>query len=524
MLQSLLPAGPEIALAAVVEWALTWLLHSTVALGVAWLLDRRTRYTRSPESRSALWTGAVFACLLSATVQTATGLGPGIDLAASEAEKVVVEFTPAAGEATVGGAGAGEAPPAASTLHRPHEAERLDPVVWVRSLGHDWPFLLGLAWIAGALALLLRSAGDLRALRVMLRQRSRSADRRALGLLDDLRDRAGMERPVRLTSHPRIGGPVALPGREICVPARLLRELDDDELRAVLAHELAHVARRDTLVLLVLEALGRSLFFQPLLALARRRIEEAAEACSDEWVRRLGLGPSLAGGLLAVARRLRSGRGRMPVAGLARSRGLEDRVRRLLAPVPGPERGRSPAARRAAPLAGIAAAALLLAAPSVRVTTPGHASALGPAAGDRVLDVESSTGAGAEARELLAAHAGLPRAALERPHSRALGHRPGGTLLVRIRGAEGRVSVALRPGDDGLRLVGPSGRQRRLGLPAAGGRPWTASVVLPRARPGRYELHLPATVRRLALTVDGRSVATDGRLRGGELPRLIRVP
>lgn len=521
MLQSLLPAGLEAALAAAAGWLVTWTVHSTVALGGAWLLDGRTRFTRSARARSTLWTGAVAACLVSATLQTATGLGPGVDLAASEAEKVVAEF-PVPGAAGDGpepaARGAAPGPP---SLQRPHDAARLDPTAWYRTLGHDWPYLLGLAWLGGALVLLVRSAGDLRALRAVLGGRTPAPDGPARRALDELTAAAGMDRPVRLGHCPRLSGPAALPGREIVVPERVAGDLDADELRAVLAHELAHVARGDATALLLIEGVRRLLFFQPLVHLAAGRAGEAAEACSDEWVRRLGLGPSLAGGLLTVARRMRRERGRLLVAGLSRGKGLGDRVRRLLEPAEASDRSRAPD-RPATPAAGLAAAALLLAVPAAHVATPAHVSTAPEPPGEGRLAAEAAAGAGAEALDLIAAHAGTAPAA-PTPSHRGLAGRPGGTLLVHLERPEGSVSVALRPGGETLRLVGPSGRERRLTPPAAGREAWTASLRVPGARPGRYELHVPASVRRLALRVGGRTVASGERLRGGELPRLISL-
>jgi hypothetical protein len=70
--------------------------------------------------------------------------------------------------------------------------------------------------------------------------------------------------------------------REICVPVRALRELPHDELRALLAHEAAHVMRRDAAWLIV-SALVRTLgWWQPLNFLAASRLRLAMELCCDD--------------------------------------------------------------------------------------------------------------------------------------------------------------------------------------------------------------------------------------------------
>ena len=77
--------------------------------------------------------------------------------------------------------------------------------------------------------------------------------------------------------------PLALAGRHIVLPDRFLEELDPEQQRAALAHEMAHVARRDPEWRIAVEILERALFFQPLNRLARARLCDAAEFLCDEW-------------------------------------------------------------------------------------------------------------------------------------------------------------------------------------------------------------------------------------------------
>jgi BlaR1 peptidase M56 len=68
----------------------------------------------------------------------------------------------------------------------------------------------------------------------------------------------------------------------IVLPAAL--DLGDDELEAILAHECAHVARRDNLLALIDAAIGAALWFHPLVWLARRILARAREDACDELV------------------------------------------------------------------------------------------------------------------------------------------------------------------------------------------------------------------------------------------------
>ena len=70
----------------------------------------------------------------------------------------------------------------------------------------------------------------------------------------------------------------------IVLPAQACDALDDDELRTLLLHECAHVARRDNLVT-TLETLAASLlWFHPLVWLALRELAVAREEACDEAV------------------------------------------------------------------------------------------------------------------------------------------------------------------------------------------------------------------------------------------------
>jgi hypothetical protein len=75
--------------------------------------------------------------------------------------------------------------------------------------------------------------------------------------------------------------PVAF-AREICVPVRALRELPDAELRALLAHEAAHVVRRDAVWLMIAAAVRALGWWQPLNLVAAARLRLAMELCCDE--------------------------------------------------------------------------------------------------------------------------------------------------------------------------------------------------------------------------------------------------
>ena len=67
----------------------------------------------------------------------------------------------------------------------------------------------------------------------------------------------------------------------ILIPSVLVADLDDTELRAVLAHELAHVRRRDHLVRVVELLACSAYWWNPVVWWARRRMRSAEESSCD---------------------------------------------------------------------------------------------------------------------------------------------------------------------------------------------------------------------------------------------------
>lgn len=107
----------------------------------------------------------------------------------------------------------------------------------------------------------------------------------ACRLLDRLLRGNRVRRSVRLLSSSGFSEPVAfgLWHWTIVLPVGLEHRLRKEELRALLAHELAHLVRGDVWWLWVGRVLGTCFAFQPLNLLARNRWQQAAEYLCDDW-------------------------------------------------------------------------------------------------------------------------------------------------------------------------------------------------------------------------------------------------
>ncbi len=107
---------------------------------------------------------------------------------------------------------------------------------------------------------------------------------------------------VALTASARLRCPVVLSSNEICVPEQLWSALSTDEREAALAHEYAHIERRDPIWFLGTAALSRALFFLPWHGALRRRWVASAEfACDRRAATRVGSETQVARCLSSVA-------------------------------------------------------------------------------------------------------------------------------------------------------------------------------------------------------------------------------
>lgn len=318
--------------AGMTAWLLTYAIHSTVLLGMAWLVLRVRR--AGPDVADLLWKVALMGGIITATSQSLIGVQPTGSLALREAPALAtadpnaigptegVEIpAPASGDPAA--VERNSPVPAAGSPAAP--AEGTAAAKWSTSgiVAATWAVLalLFLAWHGGRRLILVGRLGDRRVL----------VDGELPAVLAALRQEAGVRRPIRLTASNAISSPVALGRSEICLPVAALDELEPAQQRAMLAHELAHLVRRDPQWLAVACGVERLFFFQPLNRLARRGIQESAEYQADAWAARRTGGVPLARCLVKVAEWIEASPLGVPVAGMAEQRSqLSVRVARLL--------------------------------------------------------------------------------------------------------------------------------------------------------------------------------------------------
>lgn len=156
----------------------------------------------------------------------------------------------------------------------------------------------------------------------------------AQAIADDFAERLGAH-AAQVRYSPMISAPVSCGWWRpmILLPGGFASSVSADQLRATLAHELAHIRRRDFVVNVVSELLLLPVSFHPAVWWIRKQARASQElACDAIVTTELLDAPDYAQSLVAIARTLGSVPVFRPLAGLL-SDGLELRVRRLLHPV-----------------------------------------------------------------------------------------------------------------------------------------------------------------------------------------------
>jgi beta-lactamase regulating signal transducer with metallopeptidase domain len=146
-----------------------------------------------------------------------------------------------------------------------------------------WPIYLGISWLVGSLICgAVAFVRTIRFHRQLKQMRLASDDIQQIGA--SAARQLGLKRRPQLSIADGHLSPMVWPigsPPTVVLPQGLVDELDRDELRAIIAHEFAHIARRDCWVRW-LEVLCTVLYWwNPCLWFARRKLRAAEELCTD---------------------------------------------------------------------------------------------------------------------------------------------------------------------------------------------------------------------------------------------------
>jgi beta-lactamase regulating signal transducer with metallopeptidase domain len=209
-----------------------------------------------------------------------------------------------------------------------------------------------------ALLLVCRLGGELVAVRRLARRSASVDDPDWTRLLKECADHLGIRRPVELLRSVETAMPMALRARydAILIPA-IANTWPDDLRRAVLVHELAHIARRDCLTQMLAAVACAAYWPHPAVWLVARRLRVEREMACDDCV--LSAGASArhyATHLLELAYSVSGTRAPAVAVAMAGRRQIETR---LLAILDAARNRTTPAVRSRVACAAILAAVLV---------------------------------------------------------------------------------------------------------------------------------------------------------------------
>lgn len=157
------------------------------------------------------------------------------------------------------------------------------------------PFALGAIWLGGCAALVMVWGTRWRRFKATVREASIVRRGREVDTLRRLERHAHVKRPVGLvmsTRHvePGVFGVVS---PVLLWPHSIGERLADEQVEAILIHELCHVRRRDNLAAMLHMVVQALFWFHPLVWWVGARLVDERERACDEDVIRLGSSPEV---------------------------------------------------------------------------------------------------------------------------------------------------------------------------------------------------------------------------------------
>jgi len=280
---------------------------------------------RTSRARHTLWTMVLFAMLLMPVLPWWV---PAIAIPfPAPSRGAVIRWVSATSDAPSISATTAPTPSTAAVRTGTAPASPMRTTVTPRS-GGRWPFVAFITYAAFTLFLIVRLFVGWRAAARI----SRRSD--PITLWHERDDLSPWADKARVCESTLVATPVTV---GVVSPTILLpsawRGWSKDQLRAVLAHEYAHVVRRDTLVSLVAQVNHCVFWFHPLAWWLERQIAITAEdICDDVGVRAVGEARCYADVLVDIAAAARKSGGRLVSQAVAidGSRLLGRRIDRLL--------------------------------------------------------------------------------------------------------------------------------------------------------------------------------------------------
>jgi bla regulator protein blaR1 len=196
-----------------------------------------------------------------------------------------------------------------------------------------WIPTLVQVWFLGAMLFFVRLATSLADIRALKMQAHQSTDARWEDFLKEKMCSLGLDKKVLLLQSHLVDMPMTFGHLKpiILLPAGLFFQLSPAQIEAIIAHELAHIHRRDYLANLAQSCLEVIFFFHPVFWWISKNVREQRENAADDLVINLGISPrDLAESLAAVVNLAKKQVPEMALAAAKKSTPTLDRIKRIM--------------------------------------------------------------------------------------------------------------------------------------------------------------------------------------------------
>ena len=184
-------------------------------------------------------------------------------------------------------------------------------------------------WFVGVMLFSLRTAGGFFVIARLRRRESKPMNLGLLALCREMQQRLGISRAIRYCESLHLDAPAVVGWFRpvVLLPISALSGLTELQLRAVVAHELAHIRRLDVFFNLFQVVAETLLFYHPAVWWLSKRIRAERENCCDDVALSVCRNPAEYARALALMEQWRAA----PTFAMAANRGpLASRVTRLL--------------------------------------------------------------------------------------------------------------------------------------------------------------------------------------------------
>ncbi len=115
----------------------------------------------------------------------------------------------------------------------------------------------------------------------------------------------------------------------ILIPLASINNLSDQQLEAIILHELAHIKRNDYAINLLISVIETILFFNPFVALLSNVIKRERENCCDDFVLQYRYDPHSYASALLRLEQSRTGKLKLAIGAVSGKKQLLSRIKRI---------------------------------------------------------------------------------------------------------------------------------------------------------------------------------------------------